>query len=133
MYISELLILGLIAVAITLVFSFGFKNRGPWGNIWVFFALIFLGIWAASRWIEPFGPVYMGVAWIPILLFGFLIALLLSAAVPIKSYRQKQREADAPAEPPSEDSTRLQAFGIFFWLLVITLGLAITFGYLIES
>jgi len=130
MFVSELLFALIFAIAITLFFSYGFKNRGPWGNIWIFFVVIFLGIWAASRWVEPFGPTYMGTAWMPLLLIGLLVGLLLASSVPVKGYHQKKREAEEAETPPSTDKLSLAAFGMFFWILVTALLMVIAFGYL---
>jgi hypothetical protein len=104
-----------IAVGITVIYWFVLKNKGPWARFMPFFFVIFLGIWAASFWLHPFGPAIEGVAWVPMLFIGILVSLLLSAALPSKK-RKKATENHTKA--PDQSKGALYAF---LWLLVVIL------------
>ena len=127
-----------LAMLLTLIFSFGFRNRGPWGSIWSFFIILFLGIWAASFWIIPAGPVYGGIAWLPLLMVGLVLALLLAAAIPSsRSVRQPNRVKPHPNPVPDWDEARvgtdeepvLVALSAFFWIALTLLVVVVIIGY----
>ncbi|MFD2515214.1 hypothetical protein ACFSRY_15175 [Pontibacter locisalis] len=114
----------LIAFIVGAVFYFLFKSKGPWGSFWTFFLVVLLGVSLAYVWVRPFGPVYWGVAFFPLLFIGLLFALLLAAATPPGRNRNATRRGYSPGTPedgqseisPEDDRTVL---GIFFWTAVI--------------
>lgn len=114
--IPAALIITLFVIAV-----FALVLKKPLRGFSLFFLIIFLITWAGQLWITPFGPIAWGVAWIPLvfvcLLFSFLI-LALSSGVP----SPKGQEADKEEAP-------VIAAGIFFWLLLIALVIAIGLGY----
>ncbi|MFP4340293.1 MAG: hypothetical protein ACLFQO_07615 [Cyclobacteriaceae bacterium] len=137
-----------VAVFITTIFYFALKSRGPWGSIWTFFFFVFLAIWAASLWFNPAGPVFLGVAWLPLLFIGFLVALLF-VALPTSydvrngdtgTKRRKIRRSDTSEKKEisdqaedlsgeeNPDDTAVKVSG-FFWVLMVFLLLAIILGY----
>ncbi|MCB0584231.1 MAG: hypothetical protein KDD06_02720 [Phaeodactylibacter sp.] len=113
----------LLAVIFALLFSNLFNNSGPWGSFWVFLLILFFGIWGASLWFSPVGPLWYGVPWIDMLLIGLFLALLLGAAGEANSrYRDypKDKEVDIVAESKKETGA-IALFGIFFWLFMAVL------------
>ena len=95
------------------------------GGIAIFYVVIFLATWAGGLWIMPFGLAVAGVQWLPYLLIGLMVALLIAAVMP------DRRETYVRDEGTGE---RLQAaseiaLGAFFWLLLVVLILAILAGY----
>lgn len=130
----------LVAILISALFYYAFNARGPWGSFWSFFLVLLLIIWAASLWVRPIGPVYWGVAWIPLFFVGLLFALLL-AAIPTSDTRDVIREdeiAEAERERqvnPTEaerrrDINRTAAtISGTFWILMVVLLLVIIVGY----
>ncbi len=124
-----------IAVFITTIFYFALKSRGPWGSFWTFFFVILLIVWAASLWINPAGPIFLGVAWVPLLTIGFLVGLLFIAlpkAPDAKKPNEQEREiSDDPKELSGEEQptdTAVKVSGIF-WVLVVALFLVVMLGY----
>lgn len=115
-----------VALLLTLIFSTSFRHRGPMGGLLFFFLAIFLASWASHLWISPFGPVFFGVALVPLIFVGVLVAVLLLAAGSTAIDR-------APVNPPKEKTTAAEssilAIGAFFWVLVIILITAIVIGY----
>jgi hypothetical protein len=72
----------LISLILTVASVFFLGKRGPWGSIWTFFLVLFLTLCTVSIYIAPIGPVYWGVAWIPITIAGIIVTILLIAAMP---------------------------------------------------
>jgi len=116
----------LVAVLVTVFFSVVLGTKGPWGALWLVFITIFLATWAAHLWINPFGPLILGVSVIPILVVGLIFAFMLAATSlppPGKRNVPPQDSRAATEEPP------VSVVGIFFWVLLIILLLAIAAGY----
>ena len=126
MAVAGLIAVILVAFVIGALFYFVLKNRGPWGSFWTFFIVLFLGVYLAHIWVRPIGPVYWGVAFLPLLFVGLVIALLLAAATP--SNRKKDftnrnyptaSQADKGDEIPFRDDHVM--LGIFFWTALFLL------------
>lgn len=113
----------LIALAFTLIFSVGLKNKGPWGTLWFTFLVLFLSSWAGFLWLKPIGPLVFGIPMVPSLFIALVIAFALAAvsytSLPPGAIEQSEKEA----------KTLPAAIGVFFWLLVIVLITAIVVGY----
>lgn len=116
----------IIALFFTLLFSFVFKNRGPWGSFWSFFLVLFLIVLAGSVYIEPFGPYVKEVAWVPLVFIGLFIAILLGATTPQKSKQQEDDLADKVVNEPLE---AVPVIGVFFWILILAMLAAIIVKY----
>jgi len=121
MVLTGLLYFISVALILTLVFTYGLRIRGPWGNFWAFFLILFLAIWMADAWIMPVGPMLGEIFWVPPLVVGLLIALILAAATP-----KVNKDVHLEQQQPSGDDSRAIALGVVFWMLVmIMLSLAI--------
>lgn len=125
----------LVAILISALFYYAFNARGPWGSFWTFFLVLLLIIWAANVWVRPIGPVFWGVAWIPLFFIGLLFALLL-AAIPTYDSRdeevlRRERPANEPELGRREESelAAATAVGWIFWTFIIILFIAIIIGY----
>ena len=77
-----------------------------------------------SIYIAPIGPIYVGVAWAPLIIAGVLLTTLLIASMPnandwrdenIKSVETKTEHSSTP-------------MGRIFWILVILLVMSIMIG-----
>lgn len=79
-----------------------------------FFLVLFPLMLAGNAWIIPYGPVFMGVTWVPILLLGLFLALLLMAVTP---RRPRRNPGSTPDNLEAKQSAGL--FGISFFLLLI--------------
>src|SRR4051794_38751366 len=100
MFYSGLFAAALISLILTLVSAFFLGKRGPWGSLWTFFLVLFLTLCTVSIYIVPIGPIYWGIAWIPITIAGIIVTILLIAAMP------HQIKMDAQEK---EDSMRLES------------------------
>ncbi len=127
MYMLSLLFDVLLTFIIVLIFVFGLRMRGPWGSFWSFFLIILLAMLAADLWIQPIGPFFRDIYWVPPLAVGIMIALLLAATTPRPW--EKNRLEQERAEAPQERSTSL-ALGVFFWVLLIFMLVIVLAGFL---
>lgn len=130
MFWAELVIALIVALLITLIFGviIGIQWPGRTGvrpSLILFFILVFLSTWVGGIWTEPFGPTILGVSWIPFVLVGLIIALIIAAAIPPRKPVSRQ-EAIRQAEAESETRTVL---GFFFWLLLVLLVAALIIYY----
>jgi hypothetical protein len=117
------LIFGALIVAL-----FGRRGPGPLAGFLFFFMLLLLPIWAGGIWVTPFGPTFYGTPWFSFLFIGIVIALLIGAATPPASRRTGAiREEGSEAEAAAEATTMV--IGVFFWIFMIALILAITSRY----
>lgn len=130
MSIVEFIIVVLLALFVASIFFYGFRSRGPWGVFWVLLLFLILAGVVARLWITPTGPLIWGFAWIPVLFFVLIVALLIAAANPTERDRRRSRSLEAQAESQPTDPRREAgaAFGIFFWLLLILFFTAIVVG-----
>lgn len=136
MTFAELLGILLLAVILAALFFYGLGRTGPWGSFWSFLLIILLGIWVVDLWIEPYGPIYWGVAWLDLLLVGLVFALLLAAASPPRRRRRRDPRAEFQEEAAREDRLRrgdepsaAVAIGGFFWILMLVFLVLIFLGY----
>ena len=124
-----------IGISIAWTWSVAFDTHGPWNSFFWFFVVIFLFSWGGGSWITPFGPLGWGVAWMPFLVMGIFMALLLTAVTP-RSNRSRTRSGDGLPAPVKARSKRAPAtvtpeldaaVDVFFWLFIVVLvSLALT-------
>jgi hypothetical protein len=134
MFILELL----IAISISLVLSALFvlvTQRGErrTGFFWLF-VIVFLVTWAGGVWLRPFGPTLWGVYWFGFLLAGLFILLLLAIFIPQKPVRGRRETLDIlekVARKRELDTFTYITLGVFFWILLAALIIAIMFRYLL--
>lgn len=104
------------------------KSDDAWPAFWMFFLIILFASWAGGIWLAPFGPAASGVFWLPFLIVGFFVTLLLLAATPTPSV-SRLPAPDIPAKTAHEDTDAEVVFGIFFWILLVALIAVIPFHY----
>lgn len=145
MEIAEIIGILILALVIGAIFYYGFNRRGPWGAFWVFLLILFLAGMAGRYWVTPAGPVIWGYAWLPLIFWIFMIALLIGIATPVQDERvdaprdrdriisstdEERAELDAASEPEAGAAGAAAAFGIFFWFILLMLIIAIVAGFL---
>ncbi len=113
-----------LAVVITLFFTHILRIKGPWGSFWTFFLIILLAVFAGEAWVEPMGPYYKDVYWLPPLAVGLIIALLLASTTP--SPKTRSRIAEKREE---SDNNSALALGTFFWFLLIFMLVLVVLGF----
>lgn len=79
-----------------------------------FFFILFPLILAGSFWIGPYGPMFMEISWVPIVVLGILLALLVAALSP----RERGPVTSSATEPEERVAAGLSAlFGVAFFFL----------------
>jgi hypothetical protein len=129
MFFVHLLFALFVALILSAVFAIGFRKTGPWENIFILFMLIFLISWAGGVWLTPMGPPLWGAYWLPFLLVGVIVALLL-AAVPLGRKRESTVELVDVKKEEKEEKAALMIMGTFFWILVLALITVLFFRYI---
>jgi len=128
----------LIAISISLVLSALFvlviqRGERRTGFFWLF-VVVFLVTWAGGVWLRPFGPTLWGVCWLGFLLAGLFILLLLAIFIPQKPVRGRRETLDMlekVARKRELDTFTYITLGVFFWILLAALIIAIMFRYLL--
>ncbi len=128
MLLAEIIFSIVVALLIGILFYYGFKYSGPWDSFWSFLLILLLAGLAASAWLEPVGPLFYNIAWVPILFVILLFAVFLAAASePLNKRRIEFRNAPPEAEPDRADPAGA-TLGFFFWLFLMFLIFAVIFG-----
>jgi len=97
------------------------------GAIFLFLILFFL-IWAGGAWIGPFGPLLWASAWLPFLIVGVVVGLIvLAVSEPPRRRRPPVREQPAESEQVARGAV---IFGVFFWVLMLLLLVGIVAAYM---
>lgn len=125
------LIAALVVAIVMTVIVVALGRRGPWGSAWTFFLVIFLALWIVSIYIRSVGPVYYGIAWMPIIIAGTLLALLLAAAIPDANHwrdRNIRERKESPADSGEAALLPQTGAGRFFWILILLMIMAIIIG-----
>lgn len=117
-----------IALVLSALFSSKYRAQQAYIPLLVFFTILFLVVLAGQLWITPFGPVWWGVAWLPLFFIGLIFAFILMAATPFPTSGRKS----VKEEIREEEATGI-AIGLFTWLLLIALVVAIVTGYYRRS
>ncbi len=132
MFLAHLLIAFLVALFMSLLLipfrrprSAQAKASTAVGVLFLFF-ILFLGTWAGGLWITPFGSAWLGVYWMPFVVTGLVVALLLAATDQSsrRSYERKETDPDHVGH-----AALATAFGLLFWILIMALAIAIVAGY----
>jgi signal transduction histidine kinase len=108
-----------IAFVLTAAAVLIFKRRGPWGAAWTFFLFLFLALWITSIYLPNVGPIYWGIAWVPILVVGTLLVFLLAAAIPGANEWRDESIRDGETSKITEVKTKQPSPGIrWYWILI---------------
>jgi hypothetical protein len=123
------------ALILSSLLTWGLGWRHPGGSDAVGASLMFLflvllfAMLAGGIWIRPWGPVVWGSPWLALLLIGLFVSLLvLAIAAPGPRPPRTPTEAAVQRQGATAAAT---AFGVFFWVLVLGLLIAVVGGYLV--
>jgi len=124
----DVLFVFILALLFTLLVTGPFRWRySRAGGVWPaagFLFLIFLAvIWAAGIWSVPYGPALWSVYWLPFVLAGLFLALIILAIT------AAVRPPPTTAESDSAEAGFAALFGIFFWILILGSVAAIAVAY----
>jgi hypothetical protein len=127
MFFHFLIALGVaVALSFILVQVLG-RDKALTGFL-VFMVIIMLMSWAGGVWMRPIGPAAGGIYWLPFVLTGLLVALLIGAF----HYTQSVRSAPIPPSKKEEKVHTAKVtteLGLFFWALLVVLIVVIGVAY----
>jgi peptidoglycan/LPS O-acetylase OafA/YrhL len=124
MMFVELLFALAIALFFTVFFTVLGRRARRWPTVLVFFLVIFLAAWAGGIWITPVGPTFLGIYWISFFSAGLIFTLLLVTVRAFSSRASRDRNDETRQEEDLEIT-----IGVFFWILLLILIVAIIIGY----
>jgi len=79
---TELFLALAIAFSLSVLFSWLLRRGGPRSGFPIFFLAIFLITLAGGLWLRPFGPMVLGIYWLPFIVVGVVGSILLFLAAP---------------------------------------------------
>ncbi len=109
------------AFLLTLIFSRSFSSKGPFGGLLLFFLIIFLSTWSGQLWVHPVTTPIWGIDWGLLIFTAIVFSVMmvaLSGPVPTPTSNEAQVNQEAGI-----------AIGLFFWILIILLVIAVASGY----
>jgi hypothetical protein len=123
MLFGDILIALAAAFILTVVFSYSFGRTSAWPGVILFFIFVFLASWTGGLWVTT-GPAYRGLSWVPYVVAGLIIAVILAWVTAQKGLQMKQpqsgvREEVQPAESPLTDVFAWVLIGLFIALIII--------------
>jgi len=118
---SYSIIPGALIITLVIMFLVSLLSRRPVRGLWLFFLIVFLATWAGQLWVTPFGPMYWGIAWIPLLVVSVFFWLLILALLPPLT--------EPKAGEVKTGDSGWTALGVFFWIMLLLLILSIAIGY----
>jgi hypothetical protein len=130
MVVTDFLFALVVTFVIFLIFSRGFQRTGPFAGVVWFFLMILFASWAGGVWVRPIGPALWGVYWVPFVMVGLLVALLLFASTPTQPFVKPPRPLDDQAEAEVEAEVLGATLGASFWVMLIFLVIAIAAHYI---
>ena len=134
--IKEILVALIIAAVLSVTFALTTRSRGDrTGFIW-FFLIILMGAWAGGIWLQPFGPAFREVRWIPFLAIGLIFAIFVTQFGSRKPPHGRHESLDKLEEIAQErklEKITYVTLSAFFWVVLLTLLVAIFIRYAIHS
>ncbi len=128
MFFIHLLFALCTALMISAIFMVTLRRKGPWIDFLTIFVIVFLASWAGGIWLHPVGSLLWGVYWLPFLMVGLIFSLLIGALVSSRPCESTVEVVD-PKKRERERKTAVLALGVFFWILVLGLIIAIILHY----
>lgn len=129
MILADLFLVIIFAAILSAILGWGFGWRHPTQGEAIAQSFLFLFIillfttWAGVVWLPPWGPVFLGTPWLNILLLGVLVSLLiLGISAPPGPHSRREEDRDLAAVGAT--------FGLFFWILIMSLLVAIIVSYI---
>jgi hypothetical protein len=136
MMILEFVFALTIAFILTILFALIIPREGRRRGLFWFFWVIFLGTWAGGIWIRPVGPSLWGIKWLPFLLAGLLLTLLLGGHVtprPPQNRRETLNMLERIAQEKKLDEITYVSLNLFFWVMVFIFIAVIITRYVMKS
>jgi hypothetical protein len=140
MIIPDLIFSIVVALIVSVVFARIIHRQGPRRGFFWFFLIIFLAVFAAGIWEKPNGEPFTDTNWLPFLLAGVLMALLLLILAPSHPNidRESQLDRNETMEMLDEigqekkfEALTYVSLNLFLWMVIALLVAAIIARFII--
>ena len=123
MLVAEALLAFFIAIVLSLVLVgiFGWQHPGRigiWPSIVFLVLILFAATWAGGAWIHKAGPHWGSLYWVPFVVVGIFLALLIATLIPPGQRPRNRREALEQVDRRRESGALI---GILVWIVLIAL------------
>ncbi len=135
MFFLEFLIAFIFALLLSALFIKVLRKSGPRTGYFWFFLVILLATWAGGIWLSPFGPSIRGVYWLPFLLVGLAMSVVITALAPRRKPRNRDETLamlDQIEEEKEFEKVAILSMNLFFRSVVALLIVAIIIRYLLR-
>jgi hypothetical protein len=134
MFILEVIFAACISLLLRGLFVLVTRNRsGKTGSLRLFL-IIFLATWAGGIWLKPFGPSLWGIHWLGFLVAGLFVLIILVITTPNRAPKGRRETLDIlekVARNRELDQITYLTLGVFFWILLAFLIIAIISRYIL--
>lgn len=134
--VKEFLIALILATLLSVIFALATRSRGGrTGFIW-FFLIILMATWAGGIWLQPFGPAFGEIRWMPFLAIGLLFAIFVTLFGSRKPPHGRHETLDKLEEIAQErklEKVTYVTLSAFFWVVLFTLLVAIFIRYVMRN
>ena len=130
---TQLIFSLVIALTLSIIFGLILSRKESRSGFPLFFLLIFLFTLVGGLWVHPFGPVNLGVYWLPMVIVGLVGAVFLFYRAPRRPphNRKETIEMLERMEKRKElEKITYLTMDLLFWVLLILLFSAIFFYFL---
>lgn len=135
MFVTELIFAFLIAALLTAVFmAFSRKLHRRNGLIW-FFLIVFTATWAGGVWLQPVGPAFAGVYWLPFLSAGLIMAVfagVLQLRRPPQGRQETLDKLEQVARAKEMQEATYITLRALFWVVFILFLAGIIIRYIVR-
>lgn len=131
---AELITALVIAGTLSYVFARHIRRRGRRAGFFWFFLMIFMVTWAGGAWLLPFGPMVIGIHWLPFALVGLIGAVVVSL-IARRRYPASRHETidllDAVRQEREREKITYLSLNAVFWLTLFLLLAAVIGRYVL--
>jgi hypothetical protein len=132
---AELVTALVTAGVLAYLFAKHIRRRGRRSGFFWFFLLIFMVTWAGGIWLVPFGPMIMGIHWLPFALIGLLGALVISLLADRRYPANRHETIELLAQIQEErerDRMTYLSLSAVFWATLLVLAVAVVLRYTLR-
>lgn len=124
----ECLLSLVIAAVLSVLFGLARGREFRSAGFYLLFLIIFLSTLAGGYWLRPFGPYMWGIPWMPFLVSGLIVTLILSLSIPTRPPSNRHETVHMLERIKKErdiEQFTYVSLSALFWLLLFILIIAI--------
>jgi len=125
------------SIVVTLVFTVGFKNNGPWNRAWLYSIIVFMATWAQAGFAVSGSAFDLMQRGYIVFILAFINALLLASTKKpvLQQNRARTIHGRTPVtlRPDQQESKKITTYNIYYWMLLFALSVIIAIQYFIPT